>query len=64
MGKSSLANRLIPGTTPTVDIVMCLAPIPMSELMRVTAFQTDSKFASGSPIPMKTMLSIRLSPAR
>ena len=50
------ASRRIPGTTPTVEMVRCLAARPRSRFIASTAVQTASKFASGSPIPMSTTL--------
>ena len=49
-----IASLRMPGTTPTVEIVICLAPRPRSRLTAWTAVQTASKFASGSPMPMST----------
>ena len=46
----------MPGTTPTVEIVMCLAANARSRFMTSTAVQTAWKFASGSPIPINTTL--------
>ena len=53
-----LANSSMPGRMPTVDTVMCRAPIPSpSGLLRiVSAVSTAGQLSSGSPIPMKTML--------
>lgn len=45
--------------TPTVEMVMCLAPILMSSFRALNAATTDGRFSSGSPMPMKTMLETR-----
>ena len=41
-GRSSRAIRRMPGTTPTVETVRCLADMPMSALSRLSADQTRS----------------------
>ena len=48
----------MPGSTPTVDTVMCRAPIPIpvGELRMVRTGSTAFQFIMGSPIPMNTML--------
>ncbi len=39
---------------PTVETVMCLAPMPMVVLRKSMAGSTPAKLASGSPIPINT----------
>ena len=57
----SSASLRICGARPLVETVMWRAPIsrPQGALMIRMARTTFSKFASGSPMPMKTTLSIR-----
>ena len=54
-GRSPSAT--IPGSTPTVETVMCRAPMPSpaGEFSTVKVGSTAFQFMSGSPIPMKTM---------
>jgi len=53
IGAGSAASRSIPGTHPTVEIVVwrCETPTPGS---RRQAASTASRFIIGSPMPMKT----------
>ena len=52
------ANAASPGRMPTVETVMCRAPIPKpsGELRIVSAVSTAGQLSSGSPMPMKTTL--------
>ena len=48
--------------TPTVEMVMCRAPMPSSLFMNVCASRTFFRFIIGSPIPMlRFVVSARLS---
>ncbi len=44
----------MPGTQPTVEIVVCEVATPMSG-SRSQAASTASRFIIGSPMPMKTV---------
>ena len=52
----TLAERDDPGRTPTVEIVMCRAPMPsaVGSFRIVSAASTAFQFMSGSPMPMNT----------
>ena len=52
----SVASRSIPGTQPTVEIVVWAVEMPTSG-RRSQAASTASRFISGSPMPMKTQWS-------
>ena len=54
----------MPGTMPTVDIVMCRADSPRSSWIRSIAAHTAASLASGSPMPMNTTLLSRRPAAR
>jgi hypothetical protein len=54
----------MPGTMPIVEIVMCRADRPSAPWSRSTAAHTAGSFASGSPMPMNTMLASRRPIAR
>ena len=51
-------SAAIPGSIPTVETVMCRAPMPnpSGALRIVRAVSTASQLSSGSPMPMNTML--------
>ena len=51
----------MPGTMPTVEIVMWRADSPRSSWIRSTAPHTAASLASGSPMPMNTTLPSRRS---
>ena len=51
------ASASMPGSTPTVETVMCRAPMPhpLGSLRIVSTTVTAFQFIMGSPMPMKTM---------
>ncbi len=54
-------SATMPGSTPTVETVMCRAPIPkpLGSLRTVSTCSTAFQFISGSPIPINTMFVAR-----
>ena len=61
-----LASASRPGTMPTVETVMCRAPMPMprGSFRIVRAGETARQFINGSPIPMKTTFVTRIGGSR
>jgi hypothetical protein len=56
IGSGSAAARRMPGTSPTVEIVIARADSPNPRCSRHAAPQVAAGFANGSPMPMKTTL--------